>query len=843
MGAPWEKYQHGGRQQQTGPWQKYGSTPPADGGVMGFVNKGIATTLGAPVDLVNAGLDMVGLGSEMPIGGADSIRAAMRAISIETPDRSPETLGEYIGAGVGEAAGALIPAGAVARGASAATGVVGRTAREVAETAARRPVAAIATELTAGAGAGVGRGVGEANFESPAARTAAELAGGIVGGFGPGAAVTALSRSPIIGTGYRMVKGAIVPFTEGGAKVRASNRLRDVAEKTPEELAAALAEPNEFGLDPATMTGDEGLIALRRSVLDENPKMRRDSRDLQQQSEGDMRQAIEEVGGGGDIEATREFLIRERQAATRALEERMTAAQARVQQRVAGLTPERARSESSAILREELDAAMKEARAQERRLWEMVPDDVTVPTVTARQRYEALVGDLPRAQRDAVPAAARQFLERGGNDAFGDVETVKEMRGLRSRLLDDARKARAAGEYNEARIADDLADAILDDLAASGDETLTEARRFSAMVNQTFRQGGLGRVLGYAREGGGKVPAELTLQSTVGRGGETGAAQARDLVGAFEGAIPSPRAPAARAAITDYLKSQFADAAIRNGRLDLAAARRFVTANDETLRQFPELRKTMLSARSAQAVADIATTAAKGQTATPATDPVSRFLGAPVDQEIAALAKARSPTQAARALRTRAAADGTGEALRGLQSAMADHLLRGATRNNVLSADALVKILDDPKTGAVARTVMDGGQIQRLRIVAGHLRKLEAARDGTASAGPVMNDAPNRIIDMIGRTLGARWGAQAGQGTSGASLLTANFASQNVRRLLTRLTNDRAAELVRDAVVKDPELLRALLLDVSNPMAAATVNRKLNAWLIGPALPEEDSRE
>ncbi|WP_404379936.1 hypothetical protein [Caenispirillum salinarum] len=802
---------------------------------MGFVNRGIANTLGAPADLVNAGLNTVGLGSEQPFGGSESIRAGMGYLGIETPDRAPETMGEYVAAGTGEAAGALLPVGATARAASGLKGMAGTLSRDMMNTAARRPVATLGTEMTAGAGAGAGRYVGEMNSDDPTIRTGAELVGGLAGAMAPGAAVSAVTRAPVTGTAIRMGKAAVVPFTESGAKVRASRRIREVAEQSPEEINRALDAPNDYGLDPATRTGDEGLIGLRQSVMDENPPLRREGRDRLRQAEAEMRADIE--GDGGSIEATRQFLAREREAATQALRNRMQQAEARAQQRLADLSPQRARSESSAIFREELTAALKDARAQERRLWQMVPDDVTVPTEAARTRYEVLVADLPRAQRDDMPEAARRFLERGGNDAFGDAETVKEVRGLRSRLLDDARKARAAGEMNQARLADDLADALLDDLAApgAGSAAFDEARRFSALVNRTFRQGPAGRVLGYAREGGDRVAPELTLHATMGRGGETGAAQARDMMGAFEGDLPSARAPAARGAMEDYLKAQFADTAVRNGRLDLNAARRFATANDETLRQFPELRRSMLSARSAQAVADIAGQATRGQTAR-VDDPVTRFLNAAPDQEIAALAKARNPAAAAQTIRARAQMDRSGVALRGAQSAMADFLLTGATRGGALSGDALSRLLADGRTGTVARELLTPDQLKRLERVAGELRKVEVAREARGNAGPVMDDAPNRVIDMLGRTLGARWGAQAGQGTSGASLLTANFASQNVRRLLERLTNDKAAQLVRDAIVNDPDLLRALLADASTPATAEAVARKLNAWLAGPAV-------
>lgn len=75
-----------------------------------------------------------------------------------------------------------------------------------------------------------------------------------------------------------------------------------------------------------------------------------------------------------------------------------------------------------------------------------------------------------------------------------------------------------------------------------------------------------------------------------------------------------------------------------------------------------------------------------------------------------------------------------------------------------------------------------------------------------------MNNTPLSVISFIARTFAARQGAKAGAGTSGASLLTANFASRRMQEFLNRLSNDRATQLVRDAI-EDKDLFRALLAD------------------------------
>ena len=92
----------------------------------------------------------------------------------------------------------------------------------------------------------------------------------------------------------------------------------------------------------------------------------------------------------------------------------------------------------------------------------------------------------------------------------------------------------------------------------------------------------------------------------------------------------------------------------------------------------------------------------------------------------------------------------------------------------------------------------------------------------------------NAVISLLARTIAARQGARAGQGTSGASLLTANFASRRMQRILDSLTNDRAEALIRDAIT-DKDLFTALMTKSRSPSAQRMVETRLTEWLVGAA--------
>jgi hypothetical protein len=113
--------------------------PEYAGGNMGFFNKGLANTLGAPMDMAGgaanelrrfsdftAGLMEKGSGMTLPragqadysnqFGGSNSFRRGMANIGAETPDRAPVTLAEQVFQGTGELVPYAFPALGLASG-------------------------------------------------------------------------------------------------------------------------------------------------------------------------------------------------------------------------------------------------------------------------------------------------------------------------------------------------------------------------------------------------------------------------------------------------------------------------------------------------------------------------------------------------------------------------------------------------------------------------------------------------------------------------------------------------------------------------------------------------------
>ena len=103
---PWKKYQ-----EASGPWNKYKKTEDENQGMMPFVNKAIAETAGAPVDLITGGLNLIpGVDIQDPVGGSKSIAKGMEYIGANVAEGEPKTIQEHIGRGIGEATSFMIHA-------------------------------------------------------------------------------------------------------------------------------------------------------------------------------------------------------------------------------------------------------------------------------------------------------------------------------------------------------------------------------------------------------------------------------------------------------------------------------------------------------------------------------------------------------------------------------------------------------------------------------------------------------------------------------------------------------------------------------------------------------------
>lgn len=863
MAGPWERFAAPQPPAETGPWSSF--SEPAEetgrgGGGLPFVNRGIASVLGMPVDLANLALKYTGLPvSDRPFGGSASIESGMSRLGRATGaqmvpevDQQPETPAEYIGRGVGESAGMLIPGFGAARiAASSARPLVARVGQSIAQAPVVAPVSTVAGELASGAGAGTGRYLAEENFpDSPYAGVVGELIGGLT----PGMAALATRYGPTA-LGYRAGRAALTPFTEEGGAIRAGNRLQSLVAE-PEVAARAAETPSISELTPAQRTQDEKLLSLERAVAQSDPTIAQALRDRADAAQATL---LEETRAlGGDPTQTRSFLETRRDRLNTALQTRVEQAQAQARERIAALEPSSTAEDASRVVRQEFDKAYNAARTQENDLWRDIPKDIEVDAAPLFARFDELLANTPRTQQQNIPAYARDWLtpDANGERLLKTIETPSELQGFRSELLAIARRATDAGDRDQARLAGELADATLQTMNSLSDVggPYAVARDFSRRLNETFREGPAGRLVD-TRGGSPAVPAEMTLSSLIGAGGVRGGVAESALRTATSDPINigAGQNEVVQNAVQDYLTRSLRDRAVTaEGRMKPEAAVSWMRRNEALLEQYPQLRETVTNALEAQTRAQGAEARQMGVSRSlerPQETAIARFLEGNPNDAVTRIFGAGNPVEAATSLRRSAARDSSGAALAGLRGAFVNNILarsRSATPNGeVFSGSAILDALNGPEQRAVFEAVFSPQELNRLRQIGTEFTALERTRGSLPNVGGIIDDAPNKILETLGRVAGARIGSSMGGGGAGGSLQSAQMMSARVRDWMRTLTADRAERLLSQAVT-DPELFATLIRDARTPRQQDEAVRRLQGWMAGPggrALFEEESND
>jgi hypothetical protein len=856
-------------QQQMG-----GSAPPEEdagrgGGALPFLNRGIASVLGMPVDLANLALKYTGMPvSDRPFGGSASIESGMSRFGRATGARmvpgveqEPETPAEYIGRGVGESVGMLVPGyGAARLAASSANPLVAGVAQRIAQAPVGSstgrlgqfvaPASTVAGELASGAGAGAGRFVGEEyNPDSPYGGMIGEL----VGGVSPGLAGMLLRYGP---TG--LVTRAVGRAREAQADpTRAPGRLQSLT-ADPEAAAVAAETPPIADLTPAQRTQEPLLLSLERAVAQSDPTIAQSLRDRAEAAQATL---LEETRAlGGDPTQTRAFLETRRDRLNTALQARVEQAQAQARERVAALEPSSTAEDASRVVRQEFDKAYDAARTQENDLWRDVPREVEVDVAPLFARFDELLTNTPRTQQQNIPAYARDWLvpDANGNRRFNAVEPPSELQGFRSELLAVARRARDAGDRDQARLAGELADATLQTMNSLADVggPYALARDFSRRLNETFREGPAGRLVD-TRGGSPAIPAEMTLSNLIGTGGVRGGVAESALRAATSDPtnIGAGQNEVVQNAVQDYLTRSLRDRAVTaEGRLKPEAAESWMRRNEALLEQYPQLRETVTNALEAQARAQGAEARQIGISRSlerPRETAIARFLEGNPNDAVTRIFAADNPVEVATSLRRAASRDNSGAALAGLRGAFVDNVLLSARQTGpngeVFRGSTILEMLNGPERRAVFEAVFSPEELNRLRQIGTEFTALERARGDLPSVGGVVVEPQNRLINRLAQLGGAAIGRKLSQVTGTGNIQTPAIASSALNNFVTNLGSDRAERLISRAVTDpDPTLFAALMRDSRTPRQQDEAVRRLQGWLAGPAgraLFEEESAD
>ena len=715
------------------------------------------------------------------------------------------------------------------------------------------PVATTAVETALGASAGAGGFIAGKVFPDS---DAAVFIGDIVGGTVPSLMPATLAAKGV-SAARGIIRKALHPMTATGGRGRAVARLERAAPGARSTAAERMAQPTTPDpatgrpvLTPAARSEEPGLLALERSVVESSETLLREMDGHVARANAVIQQSLRELGGPAPATAMSERIESAHAYLKDLLESRVRIAAQRADERIEQLAPSVGREHANRLAREEIESALTAARTQERELFQAVPQDALVPTSATRNALQEHIADIGRAQRGDIPIEARRFLTPGSKAFFGEETTVLELRSLQSKLRETARNARGGEKrnLNKARIADDLADVITEDLANTrggpeAAEAIAVAVAFSRDLNGRFSRGTVGRLLGRRAAGDPRTAASLTLEEALAGGGPKARQALDDIVKAFD----SPEAPDAHiltGATQDWIRGRFLATAVEQGQLNLRKAQTFLSRNEELLSRLPELRQSFNEAIAAGNAANVARrNAERVRFNDPRTSKAALFVQqGPVEafDRIARLPAAQASRET-QMLLNRAARDLTGEATEGLRAGFVEYLMTGAkTRardvdgDTFLSGFALREAMQNPSTRLMTARLFSQDERNRLAVITRDLMRLDRQREARAGPEGILGDTSGKFLERFARIVGAGVGRALGRATgSGGTVQIPGQMSNAANELVQAGIKDPAARLISDAITNET-LFRELLQE---PMVAGgtqlsgRATRRLNAWV------------
>lgn len=747
-----------------------------------------------------------------------------------------------------------------ARAIAAQTGGLAEGARQFVTSQGAQALAAPRAFAAAEGGAAMAAGtIGQA-FEnqtgSPTVRFIAEMSAGMAAGAASPVLAAAMRISPLISLvkgAARRVTGREAATSSQAGRSQAAERVR-AGTRDPQQTALAAQRGAEEVIPGAQLTLAElaeepGLLSLQQSIARSSDTLSATNQErvaaVNDLSRATLQGATRIDTDDVNPQEARAFL-------DSLIEERIQIARIQTEEAVARLGPNAPREQANRIARQKIDEALDAARTQERELYAAA--DLTVPaapTTAARETENITREVMSNRARDVskvLPAQARRFLGRvdpeSGEFIPGDFLTrtssLDELVTLRSELLGSAARERAkpAPDRFKLSVLARLDDALLQDMsvADSTDQALATARAFSRDLNQRFRQGDVGDILGFEVTREASVPPSLTLETTIGRPGMRAAEAADQLMRAVQ---VSGDPPAMQQAISDFLTDEFLRASQRGGDFNPTLAQNYLARRQDVLSRFPELRQ-RLEAATAAGDAQMAAEGLRN----PRQSPAAVVLRAPPGKEIERLLSSPRPREATQQVIGLLNTDGTQRALPAMRHAFVDFLLERSTNTGqqlgdagLLSGVRLRDLMASPAVQQVAETLLTPAQRRTIDRVVATQTRLERGMRAPESAEGILTGPRHMLAELGRRFAAASLGRQAGRaaGSGGTVQIPGQFV--RVADEMAARGLDPARTVLVDAVMSpNPDLLRALLLETpTGPRRRRMIEAPLNAWALAAA--------
>jgi hypothetical protein len=546
------------------------------------------------------------------------------------------------------------------------------------------------------------------------------------------------------------------------------------------------------------------------------------------------------------------------------METRLRIAVAKVDERIGDLGKGATRERANYIAREELEKAINHLGVQETNLFNKIDPDAMTPLRHSIQTLKRHKLEMGKARASDIPPKAKRFLADDSKDFYGDAIDIREIRNLQSTLRESARVARAAGKYNRARIADDIADSITEDIANTvGPEgtaqAVQDAVNYSRNMHQRIRGGAMGKITGRTTTGALKVPEAQTLEESIGMVGPKGREAYDQLLEVldFQKTIPQPVkdlagnvVPQGSSAVTidatkDYLRHMFVRDSVDQGMVNVNGARSFLKKYDELLNRMPDLKDEFNDAITSQNARQvIQQRKARLKFNDPKISKATMYIQKGPIETYRSFEKMRASdvVKQTKNLINMAGRDATGEALEGLRSGYIEYIMDTARTAavdieglNMMSGRAIRELMSKPSTKAAMNQLFPGKLRQvhrRINVISNDLVKLENAIKAKPSKEGVLSDKANKALESVVRIFGARMGRAWERATGGGGTVQIpGIFSQRMKELADAGIHDPAARLIVDSMF-DEKLFRDVLKSAIKGVEEISASgiRRLNAW-------------
>jgi hypothetical protein len=839
------------------------------------------------------------------IGGYMAGEKAAEGLGLRSPEQMDASVrpGAYFGESLG---GGLAVAGApyalaVTGTRFATNSMVGRYLNDIINTAKTTPIAFAAKELPAVALSATGAGVAE--IVAPG-NTAARIGAEILAPSGHKLAVAG------VGFAWDITRKAITSFSPAAQQTAAAKIIAELMEKTGEDPVATMRViremrklPGAENLTSAQLAGSPALGALQKRMGEVNRAFGAEAAERADAALDVMRWQIGTLAKTGDPAALaaaaqiRGVYYRTLITGAKDAAEAQTLAAAK---RIAKDTPD-ARSELSRQATDILGKMVKDVDVVMKEKWALVDNTKAVGVKNLESMYNEIAADLlPNSQIVVMPPVVKSFIKDAGSRkpaVFGyDPETLSvtsmdigdlvgtnmgKTKQLRSELQELSRNASKDGKTSQARVYNQLAEAVLDDIdtAFSGTRNAAyeDARAFTREMNDVFNRSFAGKALAQGRYGD-RIAPELLLKNALASGGEVGELQMRELA-------DTTRFLVSRGLGTDAAADQMADVQERfiriaaaksidsmTGRADPKRISDFLKDNGQMLKDFPEVKEDLIMAIKSEARLNTLTNRAKNvETILAKQGEFAKLFGAAGSDAATRAAVSRrltdrlltSPDQDAELLKLIKVAQGgnagsagraginSQDAMDGLKASLFDSIINKSRnpRDGVLNVEQVRTHLFIPTSSGkkpliavmLEQGVMKQEEISGIRRIFDLLSNIERAqKPGTAV--DVKTGVSDIVMSMLARVVGtqvySRTKQAAGVASIGAGEITvhgaiARGADAAISKLPVQKINNVLIEAMMDTT---GEKMGILMAKIDSPAAAAKQARQIHAWLVQSGL-------